>query len=153
MQRWKEGEYWSINNAKLTIKWNNGETIILNFAWESYNDVNEIIELQTNLNEKVVEDIGKINEAFDVLNLNQDVEQKTYIIDGIKWYIDNISAIVGNKTYVVEWMSLAEYCENIQQKVDAYVNNKGITKEDIITDIDKISDVWYFPSTFNKIKN
>jgi len=138
----------------ITLIWKNGEKVTLNFEWKSYSDINNIVEAQTSLNESVIENTSNIKEAFARLDINQGVEQKEVIAETIKWYIDNIAAIVGNKAYIVQWITLAEYCDNLQKKVDKYIENStDIGSEEIISDIDKISNLWFFPSLFVKTQN
>jgi hypothetical protein len=80
----------------------NGEQITLSFKGESYGDIDNIIEIQTNLNESVNKNVGNMEKAFEELNTNTEMTQRKAVVADMKSYVADIADMVGDKTYVVE---------------------------------------------------
>gem|GEM_PF-4397672 len=91
------------------------------------------------------ENIKNIEKSFAMFEVNPSDEKREAMVENINGYIASISDIVGDKTYVIEGITLAQYCLNVQNKVDAYANAKGgMTKtniNEVMSDINKIVDV------------
>lgn len=143
-------------DTRVELVGKNNESVNLNFRGESYGDIDQMIEMQTELNESINETTENMKNAFKELEINKELDQRKVLVADMKSYVADIVDVVGDKTYVVGWLTLPEYAIAIQNKLDTYFIIEGDISQDhikeVLTDIDNIATAWYFPSLFTKIK-